>query len=273
MVPLKELNLTSRFLFDEVMEDSATLQEALSIILEREVSLLDKTQAEKEFRISPFARSIRMDVFSLDTEQTVYKAEMQNRRKGDLIKRSRYYQGILDTSLLEAGVPDYNGLNQTYLIMIMTFDLFGYGKYRYTFESTCKEVPGLKLEDGATRIFLNTRGTNDDEVSKELVEFLYYLEHTTDAEAAEAKSERIRKLHARVCQVRSNEEIGVKYMQAWEERYYDRQEAREEGIAEGRTEEKRSVVFRLAAMEFPLEKIAETVEMDADTVREWLSNN
>lgn len=66
---------------------------------------------------------------------------------------------------------------------------------------------------------------------------MYYLEHTTDVEEAEAKSERIRKIYACVCQVRSNEENGVKYMQAWEERYYDRQEAREEGIAEGRTEE------------------------------------
>lgn len=36
--------------------------------------------------------------------------------------------------------------------------------------------------------------------------------------------------------MKSNEEIGVKYMQAWEERYYDRQEAREEGLAEGRAE-------------------------------------
>lgn len=36
--------------------------------------------------------------------------------------------------------------------------------------------PELTLEDGATRIFLNTRGTNDDEVSKELREFLHYLE-------------------------------------------------------------------------------------------------
>lgn len=33
--------------------------------------------------------------------------------------------------------------------------------------------------------------------------------------------------------MRASEEIGVKYMQAWEEKYYDKKEAREEGLAEG----------------------------------------
>lgn len=36
--------------------------------------------------------------------------------------------------------------------------------------------------------------------------------------------------------VLSIEKTGVKYMQAWEERYFDKQESREEGLAEGRAE-------------------------------------
>lgn len=34
-------------------------------------------------------------------------------------------------------------------------------------------------------------------------------------------------LGIRVCKVRMNEEVGVKYMQAWEEKYYEREEGRE----------------------------------------------
>ncbi len=131
-------------------------------------------------------------------------------------------------------MPDYNRLNQTYLIMIMTFDLFGYEKYQYTFLPRCEEVGECRLEDGATRIFLNTKGKNDSEVSRELADFLHYVENTTDEEAAKTDSERIRRIHERVCKVRSSEEIGVKYMQAWEERYFDKEEAREEGLKEGR---------------------------------------
>ena len=60
------------------------------------------------------------------------------------------------------------------------------------------------------------------------------MENTTDEEAARTGSERIRRIHERVCRVRSSEEIGVKYMQAWEERYYAEQEGREQGLEEGR---------------------------------------
>ena len=125
MTPLKDLNLTNRFLFDQVMEDTGTLEDVLSIILEKDIHLLFPGQTEKEQRISPLAKSVRMDVFSMDEEQTVYNTEMQTKKLPDLAKRSRYYQSLMDTSLLEPGNLDYNQLNNSYLIMIMTFDLFG----------------------------------------------------------------------------------------------------------------------------------------------------
>ena len=233
MIPLKELNLTNRFLFDEVMEDPETHRDALSIILNTEVPALILNQTEKEGRLSPTIRSIRMDVFSMDEEETVYNTEMQEKRKTDLAKRSRYYQALTDTGLLEPGIPNYNLLNDSYIIMIMPFDLFGYEKYVYTFEAYCKEVSECKLKDGAVRIFLNTHGTNDDEVSKELVDFLHYLEDTSGERAEKSDSKRIKRIHDRVCKVKLNEEVGVRYMQAWEEKYYEREEGKEEGIEIG----------------------------------------
>lgn len=232
IVPLKDLNLTDRFLFDEVLEDGDTYQDVLSIIFGREIPLLDQPQTEKELRVSPLIRSVRLDVFAMSEEQSIYNTEMQNTRKTDLAKRSRYYQSLIDTSLLEPGLPNYNVLNQSYVIMIMTFDLFGYKKYVYTFENRCKEVSGCSLGDGTTKIFLNTKGENADEVSEELIEFLDYVEHSTDEIANKVKSERVRRVHDRVCKIKLNEEIGVKYMQAWEEKYYEREEGREEGRME-----------------------------------------
>ncbi len=229
LIPLKELNLTNRFLFDEVMEDPNTHRDVLEIIFGKDVPILDKNETEKELRVSTQIRAVRLDVFSMDNEKTVYGTEMQNAWKTDLAKRSRYYQSILDTSLLEPGVPSYNLLNSSYIIMIMSFDWFGYGKYCYTFRTQCQEAPECILDDGATRIFLNTKGTNDSEVSEELVEFLHYIENTTDEVANQSESERIKRIHNRVCEVRLNEEIGVKYMQAWEEKYYEREEGKEEG--------------------------------------------
>ena len=49
-------------------------------------------------------------------------------------------------------------MNDVYVIFIAPFDLFGQDKYMYTFQMTCQEIPGLVLNDGAVRIFLNTHG-------------------------------------------------------------------------------------------------------------------
>lgn len=73
------------------MEDSATQQEALSIILGRDISLVGQRQTEKELRISPLARSIRMDMFAVDEESVVYNTEMQNRRSIHLRTGRREY--------------------------------------------------------------------------------------------------------------------------------------------------------------------------------------
>lgn len=232
MKTLQELTLLNKFLFDETMDIPEAHEAALQIILENEkLRLLTLPQTEKEIRTMPWLRSIRLDVFAIDQSNTLYNTEMQAEKKGDLIKRSRYYQGLIDSSLLEPGTVSFNKLNNTCIIMITPFDLFGQGKYQYTFRSYCEEDKELELGDGTVRIFLNTRGTNHEEVSKELIDFLHYIEKTDDESAAAAESDRIRLIHECVCKIKSSEEMGVKYMQSWEEKIYVREEGREEGEA------------------------------------------
>ena len=73
-------------------------------------------------------------------------------------------------------------------------------------------------------------------VSGELIELLHYIEHTSETEAAGSSSPRIKELHRRVSQVKVSEEIGVRYMQEWEEKILEKRKARAEGLAEGRAE-------------------------------------
>lgn len=117
MIPLTQLNLTNRFLFDEVVDDPQTHQDILAIILGDDVPPLKQNSTEKEHRISPLAHSVRMDVFAIDEQDTVYNTEMQAKERDDLQKRSRYYQSLMDTSLLEPGAADYNQLNDSYIII------------------------------------------------------------------------------------------------------------------------------------------------------------
>ena len=152
----------------------------------------------------------------------------------NLPKRSRFYQSMIDSKLLEPGEKDFNKMNDVYIILIAPFDLFGEGKYMYTFQMTCQESFSVLLNDGATRIFLNTHGTNPEDVSPELVELLHYIENTTQEVADSCTSPRIHKMQERICSIKSSEEVSVKYMQRWEEMEMEKDEARAEGRAEGR---------------------------------------
>ena len=85
------------------------------------------------------------------------------------------------------------------------------------------------MEDGAIRIFLNSHGKNPEEVSPELTEFLKYMESTDAALAENSANEKLKKIHKHVSQIKASEEMGVKYMQKWEEKVLDREEGRAEG--------------------------------------------
>ena len=84
------------------------------------------------------------------------------------------------------------------------------------------------------RIFLNTHGKNPEDISPELKELLYYMEHTT--EDISCSTSRLQEIKNHVNIVKSSEEIGVKYMQEWEEKILEKRKARAEGLAEGRAE-------------------------------------
>ena len=233
MKPLSDLTLMDRFLFACAMEDLEILQSVLQIILGQDVILKDHAETEKELRTAPWLRSIRLDVITADLDNTVYNTEVQKKNTGNLLKRSRFYQSLIDSSLLPTGEIDFNQMPSAQLITIAPFDLFGRGLYRYSFRMKCQEVDDLWMEDGAVRTFLNTRGKDASGVSQELVELLHYFERTSDEAAAQSHSGRIKEIHKRVSRIKASEEIGVRYMQEWEERIYEVKEAEARGEERG----------------------------------------
>lgn len=270
---LESLNLVDRFLFDETMELPGAYEATVSILLEREMHLLDRTETEKELRVSPQLRAVRLDVISMDADGQIYYTEMQGKDTKNLVRRSRYYQAQLDVSLLPPGEADFNRLNDTCFILIAPFDIFGKGLYRYTFEGVCRECPELKLEDGACRIFINTQGTNGEEFSREFLDFMKYITESTDENAARSNSEKIRLIHQSVCSVKQSEKMGVKYMQLWEEKALERESGRKEGRKEGQIQGTVTNILDLLATvgEVP-EELSKKVEEETDLekLRQWL---
>ena len=232
-VAYQDLTLLDRFLFAEVMEDPKTFENILSIILGEDISIKGRPQSEHESRTSPLKRQVRLDVWAEDETDAVYNVEAQKENTKNLPHRSRFYQALIDSKLLDPGEVDFSNMKDCYSIIIAPFDLFGRGLYQYTFQMTCAET-GQPLEDGATRIFLNTHGKNSEDISPELKELLYYMEHTT--EEISCSTSRLQEIKNHVNIVKSSEEIGVKYMQEWEEKILEKRKARAEGLAEGRAE-------------------------------------
>ena len=117
-------------------------------------------------------------------------------------------------------------------------------------------------------ILLNTRGKHPELVSPELIELFKYMERSTDEVSGKCKSKRIQEMHRRVCQIKASEKAEVKYMQTWEEKILIKQE----GIAEGRLEEKKELTRKLAN-KFSIEQIAEMLEIDISEVENILKES
>ena len=87
-------------------------------------------------------------------------------------------------------------------------------------------------------------------------------------QSRECKSKRIQEMHRRVSQIKASEKAEVKYMQTWEEKILIKQE----GIAEGRLEEKKELTRKLAN-KFSIEQIAEILEIDISEVENILKES
>ena len=261
---LQDLTLLDRFLFAEVMEDPKTFENILSIILGEDISIKGRPQSEHENRTSPLKRQVRLDVWAEDETDAVYNVEAQKENTKNLPHRSRFYQALIDSKLLDPGEVDFSNMKDCYSIIIAPFDLFGRGLYQYTFQMTCAETDQL-LEDGATRIFLNTHGKNLEDISPELKELLYYMEHTT--EEISCSTSRLQEIKNHVNIVKSSEEIGVKYMQEWEEKILEKRKARAEGLAEGQTITLIQQMKKKIQKSKTLIQIADELEEEPDTIQ------
>ena len=274
---LQDLTLLDRFLFAEVMEDPKTFENILSIILGEDISIKGRPQSEHENRTSPLKRQVRLDVWAEDETDAVYNVEAQKENTKNLPHRSRFYQALIDSKLLDPGEVDFSNMKDCYSIIIAPFDLFGRGLYQYTFQMTCAET-GQPLEDGATRIFLNTHGKNSEDISPELKELLYYMEHTT--EEISCSTSRLQEIKNHVNIVKSSEEIGVKYMQEWEEKILEKRKARAEGLAEGEDlrlikliKKKIQKSKNLIQIADELEETPESIQILYDCVKEHLQQD
>ena len=199
-------NLSDFALFLSVMKNKTAYENTLSIILDEPDLKLKEVKVEQVVLNKSGKRAIRLDAWARDEQNRHINTEMQNDAKQDnLRKRSRFYQGLLDTPVLKSGKKTkYKHLPSTIIIFITRDDIFRCDLAMYTFTEQCEEVQGLHLDDGTKKIFLNMTSRNG---RPELISLLQYMKNTTlDNPEIIVKDKRIQSLDRIVNEVKQSEE-------------------------------------------------------------------
>ena len=217
----ENLKISNDFMFAKVMRNPELCKEMLERLLDIQIDHIEYPEEQKVIDISKDSKSVRLDVYLKDEKGTVYNIEIQTTNKKNLPKRTRYYAGMIDLNAIEKGA-DYTELPQSFVIFICTFDAFGKGLWRYTFENRCKEDNTLLLKDGTAKIFFNTTGTKGN-ISEDTKNILKFIENnTTEDDFTEKLAQEVRK-------IKKNKEWQVEYMTL----LMREREKYKEGVAEG----------------------------------------
>ena len=256
-----QLNLSDFAFFLSVMKDKRAHRDVLSIILNEDDLELVEVKVEQVILNDLGKRAIRLDAWAKDTGNRQIATEMQNDTTQDNVrKRSRFYQGLLDTPILKSGKETkYKELPSTIIIFITQEDIFGKDLVCYTFKEQCEEIPGMELGDGTKKIFLNMKSKNG---RPELVSLLQYMKHTTlDNPDIIVKDSRIEELSEVVQEVKQSEE--------WET---VRMTILEMGIEKGIERGKRRLLIEMVCKKMrkgkSAERIADELEEEFSIIKE-----
>ena len=263
-----ELTFQDNFIFQKVMLKKHICKAVLERLLDISIKDIVYIHEEKNLDVRWDTKSVRLDVFVNDDKGTVFNIEMQTSKDmEELVKRTRFYQSILDMYHIQKG-QKYTTLNDSYIIFICTFPVFTGNRHKYTFKNVCIEDHDIALNDGATKLFLSTKGTQND-VSKPLRGFLDYID------GQEATDDLLRDIEDAVHEVKHCEAWKEEYVMLSMDHYKYWKEGMAEGIAEGlaqgktegKSEGKIEVVIQMLRKQLSLEMIAEVTNFTVEDVR------
>lgn len=233
---LQELNLTDDFLFDVATEELENCKAIIELTTGLRLKSLKWKSGQKVIHNLPGKRGVRLDFIAESEDGRIFDVEMQNRNEGNIPKRTRFYQALIDAPILKSGERGFDKMNPLYIIIICNYDPYGKKKYCYTFDNQCKEVPGLRLGDEVTKLLLSTKGENKEEVSKELVDFLHYVTESNENVLPDECDERLKRLHESIREIKASADMEVEYMKMEERERIIRDEGKQIGIINGKIE-------------------------------------
>ena len=253
-----KLTLRNNFMFRLVMEKQELCKKLIECILGIKIKSISYMEHEKSFEANLRSKGIRLDLFVIDEDGVAYDIEMQmdNSYKEFLGRRTRYYVSTMDNNALKKG-ERYSQLRKSYVIFICTFDPFGRGLAKYTFNAICNEDHSLVLDDGVTRVFINTEGDRH-RISKELASLIGYIS------TGEVTDDYTKDLDEEVRTLRNDDGRERDYMTYMQTIMEHEDMAYNRGISQAN----KAMAIKMLKANKPYEEISEFTELTLSEIRE-----
>ena len=253
-----KLTLRNNFMFRLVMEKQELCKKLIECILGIKIKSISYMEHEKSFEANLKSKGIRLDLFVIDEDGVAYDIEMQmdNSYKEFLGRRTRYYISTMDNNALKKG-ERYSQLRKSYVIFICTFDPFGRGLAKYTFNAICNEDYSLVLNDGVTRVFINTEGDRH-RISKELASLIGYIS------TGEVTDDYTKDLDEEVRTLRNDDGRERDYMTYMQTIMEHEDMAYNRGISQAN----KAMAIKMLKANKPYEEISEFTELTLSEIRE-----
>lgn len=266
---LKDLTIMSDVFMRNVFKKRECTEYVLQVIMgKKNLRIIDQV-LQKDYK-NLQGRSAILDCVVRDSDGKQMDVEIQQDNEGASPKRARYHSGLMDMNILNPG-QDFDELPESYVIFITRDDALGYGLPIYHIHRTIEEV-SENFKDEAHIIYVNSEKQDDTELG--------HLMHDLHCKNAEDIHSKI--LADRVYELKETQK-GVEFMcREMEQIYSEGIENGEKlgiakgeklGIEKGERKKAKETALSLAEMGLSVDKIAQAVKINVDTVREWIDGN
>lgn len=237
---LKDATLADPYVFSQIMGQEKISKKFLELLLNCKIKKITPISEQDKPQDPLVSSNIWLDVCLEDGQDTLCKVSMQSLTQEtdprDLERRIRCCQAYLDGNIWENGIP-YAEVPDTYIILVCSFDCYGYGLPLYLRVDQIRGYSDLAYTDGSHVWILNSAYTHSEaNAPKELLEFLSYLHDEKSA----FESDFVKDICAAVNDLRSDPAKEAAYRACPQKVHKERSQAYEEAVQEG---EKRMIAL------------------------------
>lgn len=165
--------------FERLINDPGVCEEFLQTVLEMPKLRIKPETLVPQKDIKFIAnRSVRVDAYVEDIEDSGFNVEVQRSDNCNHLKRARYNASAITVYRAQPG-DEFDDVQELYVVYLTENDFIGEGRTIYHTEMTVKET-GKALNDGLHEVFVNTEYNDGSKIARLMA--LFKQTEVNDAE-------------------------------------------------------------------------------------------